>query len=246
MVPYPLIATLIIMMEYRTKINKGCWFADRRILRNHIVKNAYKWPKSLWRSVNPVTGTSGYKRKASVRAGRQAEGLPAEAFLPSSPPGREAVRQVYIRPGLSAYHSWRSSQSLQPVASSCGRSPSRMPRKFSGSPGTTPSPRPPLLPYPYPDGLAEVWIASLREGVERGDAAAFAVTLAGTGASSAVSACRSIRSRPRRARVLGREAFLGPGVCHRGGRAVIDYGFSVLGLHRVHAIHFSRIRHRAG
>ena len=39
-----------------------------------------------------------------------------------------------------------------------------------------------LLPYPYPDGLAEVWIASLNESTERGAAAAFAVSLAHGGA----------------------------------------------------------------
>ena len=63
-----------------------------------------------------------------------------------------------------------------------------------------------LLPHPYPDGLAEAWIASFHEGVERGDAAAFAVTLAGEG--SLIGGVR-LRIDPAHA--------LGPGVRHRGG-----------------------------
>ncbi|MDK2889682.1 MAG: hypothetical protein PWR21_314 [Methanoculleus sp.] len=98
-----------------------------------------------------------------------------------------------------------------------------------------------LLPHPYPDGLAEAWIASLREGIERGDAAAFAVTLAGEG-----TLIGGVRLRIDPAHARGELGFWvakhcwGRGYATEAVRAVIEYGFSVLGLHRVHAMHFSR------
>jgi len=92
-----------------------------------------------------------------------------------------------------------------------------------------------LLPYPYPDGLAEIWIASLREGIERGDAAAFAVTLAGEG-----SLIGGVRLRIETEHARGELGFWGRGYATEAVRAVIAYGFSALGLHRIHAIHFSR------
>ncbi|MCM2465094.1 GNAT family N-acetyltransferase [Methanoculleus oceani] len=98
-----------------------------------------------------------------------------------------------------------------------------------------------LLPYPYPDGLAEVWIASLREGIERGDAAAFAVTLAGEG-----GLIGGVRLRIDTDHARGELGFWvarrcwGRGYATEAVRAVIEYGFSTLGLHRVHAHHFSR------
>ncbi len=98
-----------------------------------------------------------------------------------------------------------------------------------------------LLPHPYPDGLAEAWIASLREGIERGDAAAFAVTLAGEGALIG-----GVRLRIDLAHARGELGFWvaqhcwGRGYATEAVRAMIEYGFSVLGLHRVHAMHFSR------
>jgi ribosomal-protein-alanine N-acetyltransferase len=98
-----------------------------------------------------------------------------------------------------------------------------------------------LLPHPYPDGLAEAWIASLREGIERGDAAAFAVTLAGEG-----TLIGGVRLRIDPAHARGELGFWvakhcwGRGYGTEAVRAVIEYGFSVIGLHRVHAMHFSR------
>ena len=100
---------------------------------------------------------------------------------------------------------------------------------------------PTLLPHPYPDGLAELWIASLREGIERGDAAAFAVTLAGEG-----SLIGGVRLRIETEHARGELGFWvarscwGRGYATEAVRAVIAYGFSALGLHRIHAIHFSR------
>jgi len=176
-----------------------------------------------------------------VRAGRQAEGLPAEAFLPSSPPGREAVRQGLYPAGAISISLMEKQPILatgrlllRPFTLADAPEVQRLAGDYAVSATT-------LLPYPYPDGLAEVWIASLREGVERGDAAAFAVTLAGDG--SLVGGVR-LQIDPDHARgELGfwvARRFWGRGYATEAVGAVIDYGFSVLGLHRVHAIHFSR------
>ena len=98
-----------------------------------------------------------------------------------------------------------------------------------------------LLPYPYPDGLAEVWIASLNEGTERGAAAAFAVTLARDGALIGGARLRIEADHARGE--LGfwiAKSCWGRGYATEAVRALIGYGFSVLGLHRIHAMHFSR------
>ena len=98
-----------------------------------------------------------------------------------------------------------------------------------------------LLPYPYPDGLAELWIASLLEGIERGDAAAFAVTLAEDG--SLIGGVRLRIDTEHSRAELGfwvASRCWGRGYATEAVRAVIEYGFSTLGLHRVHAMNFSR------
>ncbi|SCL74837.1 putative ribosomal N-acetyltransferase YdaF [Methanoculleus chikugoensis] len=98
-----------------------------------------------------------------------------------------------------------------------------------------------LLPHPYPDGLAEIWIASLSEGAERGEAAAFAVTLARDG-----TLIGGTRLRIETDHARGELGFWiakycwGRGYATEAVRAVIEYGFSALGLHRIHAMHFSR------
>lgn len=98
-----------------------------------------------------------------------------------------------------------------------------------------------LLPHPYPDGLAEIWIASLRRGVEDGNAAAFAVTLA-----PERNLIGSIRLRIDEDLACGEAGFWigkpywGRGYATEATLAVIEYGFSSLGLHRIYGIHFSR------
>jgi RimJ/RimL family protein N-acetyltransferase len=103
-----------------------------------------------------------------------------------------------------------------------------------------------LLPYPYPDGLAEIWIASLREGIDRGEIAAFAVTLAGEG-----GLIGGVRLQIDRGHARGELGFWvarpcwGRGYATEAVRAVIEYGFSVLGTtheggHRGYAVFVRR------
>jgi RimJ/RimL family protein N-acetyltransferase len=95
------------------------------------------------------------------------------------------------------------------------------------------------IPYPYEDGMAEHWIATLGPAFDRGDLAAFAVTDAG-----ALVGAVSLRLEPshRRAELgywIGRP-YWGRGYATEAAAALIDYGFSSLDLNRIYATHFTR------
>ncbi|NLM30423.1 MAG: GNAT family N-acetyltransferase [Methanomicrobiales archaeon] len=98
-----------------------------------------------------------------------------------------------------------------------------------------------LIPYPYPDGLAGIWIASIQRGIERGEVAAFAITLARSG-----RLIGSIRLQIDRMNARGElgfwigRPFWGQGYATEAVRAVIGYGFSDLGLNRIYGMHFAR------
>ena len=98
-----------------------------------------------------------------------------------------------------------------------------------------------LIPHPYPDGLAGIWIASIQKDIKRGKVAAFAITLARSG-----RLIGSIRLQIDRANARGElgfwigKPFWGQGYATEAVRAVIGYGFSDLGLHRIYGMHFSR------
>jgi ribosomal-protein-alanine N-acetyltransferase len=67
------------------------------------------------------------------------------------------------------------------------------------------------IPHPYEDGMAEEWISTHQERFDRGELANW----------------------------IGKP-FWGEGYCTEAAEAVLDYGFSVLGLNRIYAHHLSR------
>jgi len=98
------------------------------------------------------------------------------------------------------------------------------------------------IPYPYPDGAAEAWIATLRPGFEKGVHAVYAVTLLGERNLVGAAGLVEVNRRHGRAELdywVGRP-YWGRGYATEAARAVIEYGFFVMGLHRVYAMHFSR------
>ena len=97
------------------------------------------------------------------------------------------------------------------------------------------------IPYPYLDGVAEAWIATHKPGFEKGMHAIYAVTHAGYGHLVGAAGLVEVNRRHERAEIgywVGRP-YWGRGYATEAARAVIEYGFSVLGLHRIYALHFS-------
>lgn len=97
------------------------------------------------------------------------------------------------------------------------------------------------IPYPYPDGVAEAWIATHKPGFEKGMHAVYAVTFPGNGALVGAAGLVEVNRRHGRAELgywMGRP-YWRKGYATEAARALIEYGFSVLGLHRVYAMHFS-------
>lgn len=97
------------------------------------------------------------------------------------------------------------------------------------------------IPYPYEKGMAERWIASHQEKFEAGESAVFAVVLRESnqliGAIGLEIFLRFLRAE------LGYwigKPYWGRGFCTEAGRAVLEYGFTSLSLHRVHSSHFRR------
>jgi len=98
------------------------------------------------------------------------------------------------------------------------------------------------IPYPYPDGAAENWIAVHRSGFEKGMHVVYAVTRAREGDLVGAVGLVEVNRRHGRAELgywVARPC-RGRGYATEAVRAVIEYGFSVLGLHRIYAMHFSR------
>ncbi|HEX5004095.1 MAG TPA: GNAT family N-acetyltransferase [Gemmatimonadales bacterium] len=97
------------------------------------------------------------------------------------------------------------------------------------------------VPHPYPDGAAEAWIATHAGAYAEGKRATFAVTLAGE-ATLVGAIGLDITAADRRAELgywIGRP-WWNRGFATEAGRAVLEFGFGPLGLHRIMARHFLR------
>ncbi|MBK8004077.1 MAG: GNAT family N-acetyltransferase [Gemmatimonadetes bacterium] len=95
------------------------------------------------------------------------------------------------------------------------------------------------LPHPYPDGLAEAWIATHAEDWRRGLAARFAITRDGVLLGAIGLELTPEHDRGELGYWLGR-AFWGQGYATEAARAVVRFGFELLHLHRIQAHHFVR------
>jgi len=97
------------------------------------------------------------------------------------------------------------------------------------------------IPHPYEDGMAEEWIGTHQEAFEQGRGVTFAITIRGEG--RLIGAISLMDIRPGHQAELGYwigEPYWNQGFCTEAARAVVVYGFRVLGLNRVHACHLSR------
>lgn len=97
------------------------------------------------------------------------------------------------------------------------------------------------IPHPYPDGLAEMWIATHEAAWVQGRGAVFAVTLR-EGGELVGTVGLTIRPEENSAELgywIGRP-FWSRGYATEAARAAVDFGFTVLPVGRIHAHHFER------
>lgn len=97
------------------------------------------------------------------------------------------------------------------------------------------------LPHPYPDGAAEKWIATHADSFRQGTEVTLAITLKPDGPVVG-SVALSVNKNHRRGELgymIARE-YWNRGYCTEAVRALMDYGFGVLGLNRIQAMHFPR------
>jgi [ribosomal protein S5]-alanine N-acetyltransferase len=96
-----------------------------------------------------------------------------------------------------------------------------------------------LIPYPYEEGVAEEWIASLRPTYEAGEHVTFAVVLQeGGGLVGSIGLNLNAQDNNGELGYWIGVPYWGRGYCTEAAREIVRYGFEVLGLHRIHANHF--------
>jgi RimJ/RimL family protein N-acetyltransferase len=97
------------------------------------------------------------------------------------------------------------------------------------------------IPHPYADGMAEEWISTHQPKFEAGELSNFAIVLRISGELVGAIGLRIV---PRFERAeLGYWigwSYWKNGYCTEAGRAVLQYGFLVLKLNRIHASHLTR------
>ena len=98
-----------------------------------------------------------------------------------------------------------------------------------------------LIPHPYEPGMAEQWISTHQERYKRGELVSFAIVRR---ADNTLMGCMNLRlNQPHAHAELGYwlgVPFWSQGYCTEAARAVVQYGFEVLRLHRICASYMTR------
>lgn len=95
------------------------------------------------------------------------------------------------------------------------------------------------IPHPYPDGVAEAWIASQASAWARRTGACFAITEDGE-LRGAISFSLNLQNQLAELGYWIGEAYWGRGLATEAARAVVDFAFEVCSVNRVQALHFAR------
>ncbi len=97
------------------------------------------------------------------------------------------------------------------------------------------------IPHPYEDGMAEEWIQARQEKFEKGEKAEFAIVHRAQGRLiGGVGLSIDMQNESTEIGYWIGKPYWGQGYCTEAARAVLEYGFEVLGLNRVHSRHFTR------
>jgi len=97
------------------------------------------------------------------------------------------------------------------------------------------------MPHPYPDGVAEQWIAGHAEGFAKGNNLPLAVCLQDGTLIGCVSLMgfRTSHSRGELGYWIGKD-YWGKGYCTEAARELVRFGFAELALNRIFGQHMSR------
>ncbi|MFT7287799.1 MAG: ribosomal-protein-alanine N-acetyltransferase [Halieaceae bacterium] len=93
------------------------------------------------------------------------------------------------------------------------------------------------IPHPYPDGAAEVWIASHRDGWDRGTLASFAVTLSKTSELIGAISLMDVDAESAELGYWIGVPYWGMGYASEAASATCEFAFRTLKVHRVYARH---------
>ena len=96
------------------------------------------------------------------------------------------------------------------------------------------------IPHPYPDGLAEQWIADTGNKWNVGEMAAFAITLVPGGELAGAISLMNIESGQAELGYWVGVPFWGRGIATCAARSVVEFGLEQLDLQRIHARCLSR------
>ena len=98
------------------------------------------------------------------------------------------------------------------------------------------------IEHPYPEGAAKIWIGTHEENWRKGASAIFAICEKSDVDKPVGAIGLEVNSQDENAELgywVG-EAWWGNGYCTEAASAVVDFGFSFLGLKKIHAHHLAR------
>lgn len=95
------------------------------------------------------------------------------------------------------------------------------------------------IPHPYPDGMAEAWIATHAPEYQLGTHLTLAITEGGPILGAITLRLESHQFRAELGYWVGRP-YWGRGYATEAAAALVEYGFRQLGLRRIYANHFAR------
>ncbi|MFH1699776.1 MAG: GNAT family N-acetyltransferase [Candidatus Zixiibacteriota bacterium] len=98
-----------------------------------------------------------------------------------------------------------------------------------------------LIPHPYEDGMAEEWISTHQPQFEAGEIANFAITLIESG--DLIGAIGLVINQRHNHAEMGYwigKPYWSKGYCTEAARAILEFGFTELSLHRIHAHYMTR------